>query len=185
MVSFKKTNPSLIREEDSPYTGLPNEAMPKAGSPHPVRPFVHSIADTMSTVDILKWRTAWCTYRNAYVEGSPYDDESTTCDASYVDEYLNFREQKLREPFHPQHVNMAYTDSNTPVKERETEEQRASGGTGTGIGRRYTEPYTNSRWASQVLKRALHSGDDEGRDAMVNEAFALAGFDVRVKGQEQ
>ena len=179
MVSFKSTIP---QDGDSLYTGLPSEAMPKAGSPHPVRPFRSGVADKMSTKDILKWRTAWCTYRNAYIEGTLYD-ESATCDEQYVDAYLNFREQKLREPFHPQHVSMAYTDSNTPVKEMETDDGRASRSSRVSVSRRYTEPYTNSRWASQILNRALHSGDNEGRDKMVNEAFELAGFDMHVRGQ--
>ena len=172
----------IPQEGDSPYTGVHRCAQPKAGSPYPVRPFKWSIADryALSVKDILKWRTAWCTYREAM---GVHDTEEPVIDEQNVDMYLNFREQKMREPFHPQHFKMAYTDGNTPIREKETEDERASKSYGTGVGRRYTEPYTNSTWASQILNRALHSGDNEGRDKMVNEAFALAGFDVRVKGQ--
>lgn len=179
MSSAKYSAP--IYDGESLYTGVHICARPKAGSPHPVRPFKWSIAEryALSIDDILKWRTAWCTYRNPYINGV---DEWSKCDVENVDTYLDFREQKLREPFNPQHFQMAYTD--VRAKEMETEVERSSKGLGTGVGRRNVEPYRNSVWASRVLNRALHYGDDEGRDKMVQEAFSLAGFDMHTKGQE-
>ena len=181
MVSFKTTK-APSHEGDSPYSGLPHVARPKAGSPHPVRPFEWSIAEgyALSVKDILKWRTAWCTYRNAYIDDD--DTDIDVVDEARIDAYLNFAESKLREPFNPQHFKMAYTDVNTPVKEKQMATERTDS-RDEGVGRVHTEPYGNSVWASRVLNRALHKGDNDGRDKMVQEAFALAGFDVRVKGQ--
>ena len=181
MVSVKSPIAPSYNDEDSPYTGLHVSVMPKAGSPYPVRPFKWSIADryALSVKDILKWRTAWCTYRK---DMNIHDKEECVIDEQYVDRYVDFREQKLREPFPPQHFQMAYTDSSvtlellnrTPRPDKTYQE---------GVSRVAGEPYTNSTWASRVLKQGLHTNDNEGRDKMVQEAFALAGFDMHTKGQ--
>jgi len=64
---------------------------------HPVLPFSWAIAEryALSTDEILSWRNAWCSYRNAYNHEEP---------AVRVEELeVNSRNS----PYHVQHIRMA------------------------------------------------------------------------------
>ena len=76
---------------------LPPCAKATAGSPHPVRPFNTGIVEryNLSYDEILAWRYAWCSYRNAYNHEEP---------AVRVEEIeVNSRNS----PYHVQHQRMA------------------------------------------------------------------------------
>lgn len=78
------------------FVALPVCATDTAGV-HPVRPFSWAIAEryALSTDEILSWRNAWCSYRNAYNHEEP---------AVRVDEIeVNSRNS----PYHVQHQRMA------------------------------------------------------------------------------
>ena len=78
------------------FVALPVCATDTAGV-HPVRPFSWAIAEryALSTDEILSWRNAWCSYRNAYNHEEP---------AVHNEELA---ENSRRSPYHVQHQRMA------------------------------------------------------------------------------
>ena len=76
---------------------LPPCAKATAGSPHPVRPFNTGIVEryNLSYDEILAWRYACCSYRNAYNHEEP---------AVPSEELAQYSRES---PFHVQHQRMA------------------------------------------------------------------------------
>ena len=123
---------------------------PETDSPYPVRPFSWKVVDKyhLSLEDVVEWRTAWCEYRNLYIqEGSN----------KMVVTPESFRKQILEEPFHAQHRKMAYGQD---VYGREKYQP-------------LNKPITTESWAEAQLTDAFLREDNKGIEDSFRTAWGI------------
>ena len=140
-----------VENTEKSETSLKKAMSPEMDSPYPVRPFSWKVANRyhLGLNDIVEWRTAWCEYRNLYIqEGS---NKSIVTPAS-------FKKQILEEPFHPQHRRMANADKELYGREKYQPKNR---------------PVTTESWANEQLTKAFVQEDNKGIENALMDAWGM------------